>query len=177
DSVPVVVVQADLPASSLVLNLKVAEQVAAHTDIPMQSIALHVTHTHSGPGQFMDNDFYNAFGSNLPGFDPQLFEFLVRQISEAVIDAYTTRRPARVAVGSTQIYGATKNRAMAAYVRNDNVTDKQQDDAAALRAVNPLITLVRIDGQTPEGDFKPLGAFSSFAIHEIGRATCRERAE
>lgn len=168
DSVPVVVVQADLPASSLVLNLKVAEQVAAHTDIPMQSIALHVTHTHSGPGQFMDNDFYNAFGSNLPGFDPQLFEFLVRQISEAVIDAYTTRRPARVAVGSTEIYGATKNRAMAAYVRNDNVTDKQQDDAAALRAVNPLITLVRIDGQTPEGDFKPLGAFSSFAIHGTG---------
>lgn len=168
DSVPVVVVQADLPASSLVLNLKVAEQVAAHTDIPMQSIALHVTHTHSGPGQFMDSDFYNAFGSNLPGFDPQLFDFLVRQISEAVIEAYSTRRPARVAVGSTEIYGATKNRAMAAYVRNDNVTDKQQDDAAALRAVNPLITLVRIDGQTPEGDFKPLGAFSSFAIHGTG---------
>src|SRR5690606_32985772 len=57
---------------------------------------------------------------------------------------------------------------MAAYVRNDNVTDKQQDDAAALRAVNPLITLVRIDAQTPDGDFKPLGAFSSFAIHGTG---------
>lgn len=168
ESVPVVVVQADLPASSLLLQLKVAEAVAAHTDIPMQSIAIHVTHTHSGPGQFMDSDFYNAFGSNLPGFDPALFDFLTRQISDAVIEAYTTRRPAKVAVGSTEIYGATRNRSIGAYVRNENVTDKQQDEAAALRAVNPLITLVRIDAVTPDGDFKPLGAFSSFAVHGTG---------
>lgn len=168
DTLPLMVIQADLPASSLVLQREVARRVAAHTDIPAQSLSIHVTHTHSGPGQFMDSDFYNTFGSNTPGFDPQLFEFLARRISEAVIEAYRTRRAARVAVGSIEIYGATKNRSMGAYVRNENVTDKREDAAAALRAINPLITLVRIDGQTPEGDFKPLGAFSTFAVHGTG---------
>lgn len=168
EGLPLMVIQADLPASSLVLQRVVAQRVAAHTDIPAQSLSIHVTHTHSGPGQFMDSDFYNAFGSNLPGFDPALFEFLVTQISDAVIEAYSRRRPAQVAVGSIDLYGATKNRAMAAYVRNENVTDKREDDAAALRAVNPQITLVRIDGQTDAGDFKPLGAFSTFAVHGTG---------
>lgn len=167
-SPPLMVIQADLPASSLVLQRVVAQRVAVYTDIPAQSLSIHVTHTHSGPGQFMDSDFYNTFGSNVPGFDPQLFEFLVTQIADAVIEAYAQRRPAKVAVGSIDIYGATKNRAMAAYVRNETVSDKRQDDAAALRAVNPLITLVRIDGQTDTGDFKPLGAFSTFAVHGTG---------
>lgn len=168
EGLPLMVIQADLPASSLVLQRAVAQRVAAHTDIPVQSLSIHATHTHSGPGQFMDSDFYNAFGSNSPGFDPQLFDFLVQQISEAVIAAYDSRRPARVAVGSIEIWGATKNRSIGAYVRNHNVLDKRTDEAAALRAVNPLITLVRIDAQTDEGDFKPLGAFSTFAVHGTG---------
>ncbi len=165
---PIVVLQADLPASSLVLHHKVADLIAARTDVALHNLSLHVTHTHSGPGQFMDSDFYNAFGSNKPGFDPALFDFLARQMADAVIAGYESRRPAKLAIGATEIYGATKNRAMGAYVRNENVTDKSEGDAAALRAVNPLITLVRIDAQTDAGDFKPLGAFSSFAIHGTG---------
>lgn len=165
---PLVVLQADLPASSLLLHHKVAELIARRTDVAVHNLSLHVTHTHSGPGQFMDSDFYNAFGSNRPGFDPALFDFLATQMAEAVVAAYDSRRPAKLAIGATAIYGATKNRAMGAYVRNRNVTDKSQDDAAALRAVNPLITLVRIDARTDSGDYKPLGAFSSFAIHGTG---------
>ena len=167
---PIVVLQADLPASSLVLHHKVADLIAARTDVAMHNLSLHVTHTHSGPGQFMDSDFYNTFGSNKPGFDPALFDFLATQMADAVIAAYESRRPAKIAIGSTAIYGATKNRAMGAYVRNDNVADKSEDAAAALRAVNPLITLVRIDALTDAGDYKPLGAFSSFAIHGTGIA-------
>ncbi|HVK99827.1 MAG TPA: neutral/alkaline non-lysosomal ceramidase N-terminal domain-containing protein [Dongiaceae bacterium] len=165
---PILLLQADLPASSLVLHHAVAQRIATHTDIGLHNLSLHVTHTHSGPGQYMDSDFYNAFGSNKPGFDPALFDFLVRQMADAVIAAYESRRPAKIAIGTAEIYGATKNRAMGAYVRNENVTDKREDAAAALQAVNPLITLVRIDARTDAGDYKPLGAFSSFAIHGTG---------
>ncbi|MEE2729863.1 MAG: neutral/alkaline non-lysosomal ceramidase N-terminal domain-containing protein [Pseudomonadota bacterium] len=162
---PLLVLQADLPASSLVLQRKVAERVAERTDVAVHNLSLHVTHTHSGPGQYFSSDFYNAFGSNRPGFDPDVFGFLVQQLSEAVVEAYEQRRPAKLAIGQTELYGVTRNRAMGAYVRNENVSDKQQTEAAALRAVNPRITLVRLDGLTEQGDYRPLGAFSTFAIH------------
>lgn len=165
---PLAVVQADLPASSLVLRHKVAEQVAARTGIGFGAISLHATHTHSGPGQYFESDFYNNFGSNQPGFDPDVFDFLVRQTSEAIIAAWEARRPAKVAIGQTNLYGATKNRSMGAYVRNANVTDPRTDDAAALRAVNPKVTLVRIDAMEDDGTYRPWGAFSTFAIHGTG---------
>lgn len=167
-ALPVVIVQADLPASSLVLRHKVAEVVSRATDIPFSAISIHATHTHSGPGQYFESDFYNTFGSNKPGFDPDVFSFLVQQLSDAVIEAWQHRRPARVGVGEIEVYGATKNRSIGAYVANHNVADKRTDDAAALRAVNPRITLVRIDVQDADDQWKPLGAFSTFAIHGTG---------
>lgn len=161
----VAIVQVDLPASSVVLHRKVASEIAQVTDVAFHNLTLYATHTHSGPGQYFGSDFYNAFGSNSPGFDPDLFAFLVKQITSAVIDAYHNRRPAKLAIGSSDLYGATKNRSMGAYVLNQNVVDKQQTDEAALRAINPTITLVRLDGKTEDGEYLPLGAFSSFAIH------------
>ena len=161
---PIALVQADLPASSLVLRHRVAEMVAAETDIPFQSLSIHVTHTHSGPGQFLASDFYNTFGSNKPGFDPDVFEFLCRQMADAVIEAYQTRRPAKIAVGTTELYGAAKNRSMGAYMMNKNVVDKTLDDTHAIKAVNPVMTMVRIDVASPNG-YLPLGAFTSFAVH------------
>jgi len=168
DGEPLLVLQADLPASSLVLQRRVAELVAANTDVAVHNLSIHATHTHSGPGQYFASDFYNVFGSNRPGFDPEVFEFLAEQMAAAVQEAYQQRRPAKIAIGSTQMYGATKNRAMGAYVRNENVVDKQENDAAALRAVNPLITLVRLDGLAADGSYQPMGAFSTFAIHGTG---------
>ena len=165
---PLVVLQADLPAASLMLQREVAARVARTTDVAVEHLSLHVTHTHSGPGQYMSSDFYNSFGSNRAGFDPRVFDFLASQMAAAVEAAYHQRRPARLAIGSTDLYGATRNRAMGAYVRNHNVSDKQTHAAAALRAVNPRITLVRLDARTDKGDYRPLGAFSTFAIHGTG---------
>lgn len=165
---PIAVIQADLPASSLVLHHRVADLIAGQTDVALHNLTLHVTHTHSGPGQFLASDFYNAFGANKPGFDPQVFEFLARQMADAVIEAYTTRAEAKVGIGSVDLYGATKNRSMGAYVRNKNVITKSVSECAAERAVNPTMTMVRIDVKTGNGEFKPLGAFTSFSIHGTG---------
>lgn len=165
---PVAIVQADLPAGSLVLHHRVAELIAAATDVASHNLSIHVTHTHAGPGQYLASDFYNAFGSNKPGFDPAVFEFLARQIADAVIEAFQTRRPAKLAAGSAELYGASKNRSIGAYVANQNVADKATTESAAERAVNPVMTMVRIDALADDGRFLPLGAFSTFAIHGTG---------
>lgn len=162
------IIQVDLGAGSLVLHHAVAEKVAQATDLGFGQITILPTHTHSAPGNFLGSNFYNAFGGNKPGFDPKLFAFLVAQISDAVIEAYQTRRPAKIGIGSREVYGAAKNRSMGAYIRNPNVTDKDTSEAAALKAVNPLMTMVRVDLQTDEGDYKPAGAFTSFSIHGTG---------
>ncbi|PCJ31094.1 MAG: hypothetical protein COA99_17495 [Moraxellaceae bacterium] len=167
---PVAIVQADLPVSSLILHQRIAELIASKTDIASHNLSLHVTHTHSGPGHFLSNDFYNAFGTNKPGFDPDVFEFLALRIADGLIEAYKKRRPAKIAVGVKRVYGAAKNRSIGAYVANNNVSDKSETDAAAEQAVNPVMTMVRVDLQKDDGSYVPAGAFTSFSIHGTGIA-------
>ena len=56
---------------------------------------------------------------------------------------------------------------MWADIKNENVTDKSLTEENALRAVNPTMTMVRIDVPVAEGsdDYLPLGVFTSFAAH------------
>ena len=58
----------------------------ARTDIPLAGLMIGATHTHAGPGQFLGSDFYNRFASNRSGFDPAWTDFLVEQITGAVLD-------------------------------------------------------------------------------------------
>ena len=159
---PLAIVQLDLGSGSLVLRHRVAELVMERTDVPAHALTLLVTHTHSGPGQYLGSDFYNVFGSNKPGFDPALFEFLSQRIADAVIDAYESRREARFAVGQSDLFGVTRNRSMAAWA--NNFPDQDQSTADPMQAVNPTMTLLRIDQR--QGDrFEPAGALSLYSIH------------
>ena len=162
---PLALVQLDLGTGSLALHDRVAELIAAHTDIPAHALSLLVTHTHSGPGNYLGSDFYNVFGSNRAGFDPELFDFLSRQIAAAVIAAYDARRPAKFAVGQEDVWGLTRNRSLAAWAQNFNIPDDQLNAALALRAVNPRMTMLRIDLQSDSGCFYPAGALTLFSIH------------
>ena len=175
DSTPVMLVQLDLGSGSLPLHYAVAERIAEHTDIPAHGLALLSTHTHSGPGQYLGSDFYNLFGSNQPGFDPALFEFLVSRISAVIIEAYTARQPSRVAIGQTQVWGATRNRSMAAWRQNrERPGDPQHPEAvaalSAYQAINPTMTMLRIDQRDDNGRYYPAGALSWYSIHGTGIA-------
>jgi len=159
---PLAIVQLDLGSGSLVLRHRVAELIADSTDIPAHALTLLVTHTHSGPGQYLGSDFYNVFGSNKPGFDPALFEFLSQRIADAVIDAYESRREARVAVGQSDLFGFTRNRSIEAWA--NNFPDQDHHNADPMQAVNPTMTLLRIDQRQGDG-FVPAGALSLYSIH------------
>lgn len=165
DSTPLALVTLDLGAGSRVLHSRVAELIAARTDVPAHGLSLLATHTHSGPGQYLDSDFYNVFGSDSPGFDPQLAEFLSQQIADAVIQAFEGRRAARVATGQSEVRGFTRNRSLAAWARNPGAQDRDDDGADALRAINPRLTMLRIDLEADDGRYYPAGALTSFSIH------------
>lgn len=165
---PAVVVQTDLLAGSSVVHHLVAERIAQQTDVRAHNLAITATHTHAGPGQILGSNFYNTFASNRAGFDPAYTEFLVSRISAAVIEAYRQRRPAKMATGRIDIWGATRNRSLDPYVQNDTVLDKGQAAQKKFYAINPALYMVRIDGQDKDGGYKPMGAFSTFSIHGTG---------
>lgn len=164
-STPLALVQLDLGAGSLILHKRVAELIAQHTNVPAHGLSLLVTHTHTGPGNFLDSDFYNVFGSNRAGFDEPLFDFLAAQIADALIDAYQHRRDARVATGQQDAWGLTRNRSLAAWARNHGLDPDTLPGDAVFRAVNPRMTMLRIDQRADDGCFHPAAALTSFSVH------------
>ncbi|OUR92505.1 hypothetical protein A9Q81_16260 [Gammaproteobacteria bacterium 42_54_T18] len=158
---PIVIVQADLHAGSSIIRDKVAELVAEKTNVESNNLCMTCTHTHSGPGQLLDSDFYNAFASNKPGFDPELYDFVVAQIVASVMDAFHDRKPAKIATGSIGVWHATRNRALDPYLTNPGKSDK----TTIYDAINPSLFMVRIDQQGGDGLFYPKAAISCFSIH------------
>ena len=166
-------VQLALLAGSSVLQSLVADAIAARTDIPLAGVWMGATHTHAGPGQFLGTDFYNQHASNRAGFDPAYTDFLVRQIAGAVIEAHDTRVPAKVAIGSTEVWGLTRNRSLDPHVQNRTVSDKRLDPQRKWVSVNPNLHLLRVDRivgdeTSDRSSTEPLAAAVIFSIHGTG---------
>lgn len=154
----IVVIGCDLLAGSALVHRLVAEQVAGQYDVAARGILFTATHTHAGPGQYSSSEFYNRWASNKPGFDPDYTAFIVRQISAAVGVAIDTRRPATIAVGSTEVWGLTRNRSLRAFLRT--VEPQSHTGTTEFDAINPTMQLLRVDDE--DG---PIGAFTWFSIH------------
>jgi neutral ceramidase len=164
DKGPVALVQCDLLTGSELVHRRVGELVAGKTDLDLKGIMLSATHTHSGPGHLSGSNFYLMNSANAGGLDMKFFDFVTGQIAAAIIDAYNSRRPARVATGSTELYGFTRNRSIAAYRANRNIDIGKVGDIR--EAVNPGMHMVRVDCLDAEsGAYVPAGALTSFSIH------------
>lgn len=162
---PLALVQLDLGSGSLILHKQVANLIAASTDVPAHGLSLMVTHTHTGPANYLSSDFYNAFGAQRAGFDPKVFEFLSSRIALAVEQAYQNRRPARLATGNTEAWGLTRNRSLAAWARNHDIDEALLSDDMIFDAVNPTMRMLRIDLQADNGCYYPAGALTTFSVH------------
>ncbi|MGD0278315.1 MAG: neutral/alkaline non-lysosomal ceramidase N-terminal domain-containing protein, partial [Smithella sp.] len=159
---PVALVQCDLLSGSLLLNHRVAELIAKETDIGIDGLLIAGTNTHSGPGNFFDTNFYNNHASNAAGFDPEYFNYLSKQIANAVIRAFKEKRPAKIATGQTQIEGVTRNRSIKSHLANKTISAKTPPDI--YEAVNSDMYMIRVDGQDSDGQYYPLAALSSYSI-------------
>ncbi len=162
----VALVQTDLTAASLLLHHEVAAAVAERTHLKPGDIAITASHSHSTPVNFFDNDFYNEHTSSGSGLEPRFLGFAVQRIAQGILEAYESRRPARVATGRKDIYGYNRNRSPNSYILNKNVEGKDlHDPQAVFRAVNPALYMVRVDVRDDQGRYGPLAAFSSFSVH------------
>jgi neutral ceramidase len=161
-STSVVLVALDLLAGSALVQHALAEAVA-ETDVPLSGIFLAATHTHAGPGQYSGSAFYNDWASNRPGFDPGYASFLLRQLERAVREAVGSRRPATAAIGTTEVWGLTRNRSLGAFVRNEDLLDRRTETQRQYAAIDPRLHLLRVDDEAG-----PLAAFSWFSVHGTG---------
>ncbi len=167
-------VVADLPHISALLHRKVATLTARADSIaiPPDRLILSATHTHSGPGHFYESGQYNASASSVPGYDTVVVDSLTRRIARAIALAVRDLRPARVAWGTRDVWGLTRNRSLEAYRRNQEPARLPVPRAgltAAQAAIDPRLTMLRVDVRDPAtGAFVPRGAFSLFAIHGTG---------
>jgi neutral ceramidase len=166
--VSLALVAADVHSGSSVVRRLVARALEESTDIPLSGIFLGSTHTHAGPGQFHSCDFYNRWASNRPGFDPAYTHFLVQRLAAAAQIAFATRRPGRLATGATQVWGFTRNRSLAAYVRNDNISDMRTEPHRKYTSINPWLHMLRVDAASPSGGLDPLAALAIFSVHGTG---------
>jgi neutral ceramidase len=160
-------VQCDLGAISSLLHAQVARSIVHETDIAVDRLLLSATHTHAGPGGYFGELFYNYWGANRPGYDPRIVTFLTERIAEAVLIAYRTRAPARLAIGHTTLYGLTYNRSLAAYAQNQSRSTPDESLWTMLPeylAVDPTLTMLRLD-RIDGTRTHPLGAWTNFAIH------------
>jgi neutral ceramidase len=165
---PLVLVQTDLLAGSEILQAALSQRLAAVSEIAPQNLVITANHTHAAPGQYFGSDFYNKHASNAAGFDQRWFNFLAQRIEGAILQARGQLRPAKLAVGQREIWRETRNRSLPAYLNNPEVIDKDASPDRVFQAINPTLTLVRIDLQDADGEYRPRGAFSSFSIHGTG---------
>lgn len=164
DQKPVALVSCDLLTGSELLHRRIAELVAGKTDLDRGGILLAGTHTHSGPGNLSGSNFYMMNTGNAGGLDLKFFDFVAGEIARAIIDAYQSRRPAKIATGSMEVFGFTRNRSIAAYRANQNADPARAQDIR--QAVNPWMHMVRVDClDDKSGVYLPAGAFTSFSIH------------
>ena len=160
-------VQCDLLGGSAVLHRLVARAVAERTDVPAAGVSIGATHTHGGPGQFLGTDFYNRFASNKPGFDAAWAQQLAERIAGGVVAAVDQRRPARLAWGTAEVWGLTRNRSLPSYVRNDGA-DPRRGRQRTYVSVNPDLHLLRVDAEADDGGTEPLAAMAVFSVHGTG---------
>ncbi len=159
----IALVQCDLLTGSILLNQRVAELIADETDVGIDGLLIAGTHTHSGPGNYFENNFYNDHASNAAGFDPEYFDYLTGQIADAIIRAFQDKKPAKIATGKTQIKQVTRNRSIESYQANKNASGKNSPDV--YDAVNSDLYMIRVDKRDKTGRYKPFAALSSFSIH------------
>jgi len=168
------IVATDLLATSALVQRRAAwfvEQARPDWWLGADRLIVAATHTHSGPGNFLDAVSFNLGASSVPGYDEMFAEMLVRGVARALTEAIDQLRPAEVAWGWDRLWGFTRNRSFASYVRNapQDTPDFHAPPGIAdsLRAVDPTWLMLRvdyIDALAPEGH-RPAGAFSVFAIH------------
>ncbi|KAK4226513.1 Neutral/alkaline nonlysosomal ceramidase [Podospora fimiseda] len=125
-----------------------------------QNIALTGTHSHAGPGGWLN---YLLPQITSKGFDHQGFQAIINGTVESIRRAHESLQPGRLSFGKTKVQGANINRSLFAYLANP------QDERARYNisteddgSVEKDLTLLKFFGIS---DNKTLGVLTWFPTH------------
>lgn len=127
--------------------------------ISRENLMITANHTHSSPGGFGHSVLYDLL---TPGYNPDIYVFLVDTLVDAVIDANTNLHEACLSLveGSfDENIPVAFNRSIDAYNRNPEV--REVSVATRHLAVNREMTMLRFDSN----DGYPLGSINWFGVH------------
>ncbi|HMK60549.1 MAG TPA: neutral/alkaline non-lysosomal ceramidase N-terminal domain-containing protein [Dissulfurispiraceae bacterium] len=176
-------VSTDLWAMPAGLADRVAEIVSKGRPecvISRSGLIIAATHTHQSPANFSTAPAYNAFAAPLPGFDPDLFEFLAKRIALSIDKACQNRQEAEVyfnQISTTVDVPFARNRSFEAFRADPESEDillanKELPVGAvtteypfpdSYRAVDPTIRILRIKQKDKPYDDIAIAAF--LAVH------------
>jgi neutral ceramidase len=169
-SAELAIVACDLPAVSTLLQRTVAQELERRAvPIPASRLMMVATHTHAGPAHYFDGRAYGGLGSTqLPGYDDRMVTFLSERIANAVRDSASPGRlrPAKLRWARDRVFGLTRNRALAAFLRNQEPPwppGCPPELDAAFCAIDPELSVLQIVDATNAECTR--GWLSFFAMH------------
>lgn len=143
------------------------------------NVLASASHTHGGPTGFANFDTYNTvfMSVNSPtdfqlsgGFDPQLYDFQVTQLAQAIRRADRNLGPGRAGWGSVELQGPTINRSLEAHLRNHDITEPphqgqiSQDPDGPLHTLSTPVDVLRVERRR-RGRWLPVGIWTTYANH------------
>lgn len=143
------------------------------------NVLVSASHTHAAPTGWFNFSTYNTVfmttgtptAFNVTGDrDPQLYAFLVRQLTEAIRRADDNRRRAIAGWGQRALLGLTQNRSLEAHLANHGLDLAKGsgrpvlDPLGVAHTINPSVDVLRVD-QVIRGKRVPIGIWSTFADH------------
>jgi hypothetical protein len=116
--------------------------------IPFDNVAMHGSHSHSGPGGITD-EFLWEFAPAMDLIVPELQTAMAGHVADAMVQAEKAMQPASIGIGVGQLHGVTINRRadVSPYVNKDSI--------------DPNLAVIRVD----DADSKPIATVWNFAIH------------
>lgn len=115
--------------------------------VPLESVLVAASHTHSGPGCMTKRLLWQLTAADL--YVDRVFQRTTDKMAEALLAAQRAMGPAVVGFGRERVVDATKNR------RADDSPDLNQD------SIDPELLALRVD--RPDGT--PVATVWNFAIH------------
>ncbi|CAL8074457.1 unnamed protein product [Orchesella dallaii] len=149
-------VSADIGMVDQLIKFRVVEKLnELYVNGPFnpQNVLLSGTHTHSGPGAYLQ---YLMYGITSLGFYEPSFNAIVDGMVQSIVRAYEKLQPGRLHINSGIVQNANINRSPSSYLANPPEERAQYDSD-----VDKQMVLVRIE----KADGTPLGAINWFAVH------------
>ena len=143
------------------------------------NILVSASHTHAGPTGYFNFSTYNTVfmtadtptDQNVAGErDPQLYAFMVRQLTEAVRRADDDRAAAVAGWSSLRLTGVTRNRSIEAHLNNHGIVKAygegrpEEDPLGVEHTIDPDVQVLRVDKVRGRRRI-PIGIWATFANH------------